>query len=445
MSATPADAPVEHVVDPLQPVPELADEEEVIFVVGKKASELDAVFQLQSEAIKSDPSMKFVRNVHYALVECDKELQRIPLDAFALGLKVQACADDPGALSEDFIFSLLLATGTLNRTTIDVGADCTADPLVVLQEAEAQGLGVRLMLPENAMTIESVAEYIERLERYSELWINMGSGNFSLTPLDGYLEYKFALAVGHQPKEITSNAEMKLLFTDTVPLEVMDHIKARLDVVIERELGGADYFEGEIQKMAGALHLKETELREARFKMLEEELDSRTPVPNLIRATSKMTGLSIPDAAGMIYELKNSVHAVLDKYLPKVEGEDVTEYTPSKAQLAFAESLVASLAAGFGGLNGLVAAWDSMSTKSQLKHVIDLDRGAIEPAAGAQLAAAQMGVEGKVAALAVAEFTGMLGSILRAGGAISEIGLERPKPVAEPQPTNASGIIIAVG
>ncbi|MCS7527168.1 hypothetical protein N0609_12705 [Pseudomonas aeruginosa] len=427
------------------PAEEVSVQPEQPFVIGKTASELDAVFQAQSEAIKADPGLKFERTVHYALVECDTELQRIPLDALSLGLSVRASQDDPDALDENFIFSLLLATGTLSRCTIDVGPNCTVDPQLVLNEAEAQGLNVRLMLPPSPETVDAVVSYVDRLESYSALWLSMSSGNFSLTPLDGYLEYKFSVALGHTPKEITNNREMKLLFTDEVPVEVMDYIKARLDQVIERELGGDDFFVSEAQKLGGALRLKEAELREARKRMLEEELDARTPVPNLIRATSKMTGLSIPDAAGLIYELKNSFHSVLDKYLPKEADESLEDYTPSRAQKAFAHNLVSALGGAFGGADGLLGAWDQLSAKSQLKQLVDLDRGAVEPSPSARGAAEVIGVDGKVAALAAAEFVGMLGSILKAGGAISEIGLEKPQPVAEPVSVQPASNIIAVG
>ncbi|MFL1449361.1 hypothetical protein ACI77O_13270 [Pseudomonas tritici] len=445
MTANLGDEPVVQTVDPQEPVAADVGQPEPQFVVGKTASELGVVFKSQSNAISADPSLKFVRNVHYTQVECDIELQFIPLDALSLGLTVKADASDPSALCEHFIFSLLLATGTLNRAFIDVGPDCDVDPQIVLEEAEAHGLNVRLMLPESPTTIDSVRAYVERLEAYSVLWLAMGSGNFSLTPLDGYLEYKFSVAVGHTPKEITTNLEMKMLFTDDVPMEVMDFIKDRLDVVIDRVLGGDEYFVGEVKKLAGALALKDAELREARIRMLEEELDARTPVPNLIRSASKMSGLSIVDAAGMIYELKNSIHAVLDKYLPKGEGEDATAFTPSAAQMEFAKNLVGVLGSAFGGQDGLIAAWNGLSEKTQLSKVIDLDRGAVEPSEAAKLAADTLGVDGKVAALAMAEFTGIFGSILRAGGAISEIGLEKPKPVNEPTPPAPSGLIIAVG
>jgi len=445
MSTPLGGAPVVQVVDPQNLDAESVKAPEQTFVVGKSASDLDMVFQSQSDSVRADATTKFARTVHYALVECDTELQRIPLDALSLGLKARASDDDPDVLHDDFIFSLLLATGTLSRTTIDIGPDCSIDPSVVLQEAEAQGLNVRLMLPSEASSIASVENYVERLERYAAIWLTNSSGNFSLTPLDGYLEYKFSVAMGHTPKEITNNHEMKLLFTDEVPLEVMDYIKVRLDQVIDRELGGDDFFKAEVQKLGGALKLKEAELRSARRKMLEEELDSRTPVPNLIRATSAMTGLGLADAAGMIYELKNSVHAVLDKYLPKGEGETAEEFTPSKAQIEFAQNLVAALASGFGGTEQLVAAWDQLSSTSQLKHLVDLDRGVVAPSPAASRAAETIGVEGKVAALAGAEFVGILGSIAKVGGAISKIGLERPEPVAEPLPVAPASNIIAVG
>ena len=76
----------------------------------------------------------------------------------------------------------------------------------MLEEAEAQSLNVRLMLPSDPSTIESVEAYIERLERYSVLWLGNKHASFSLTPLDGYIEYKFAVALGHTPKDITNHA-----------------------------------------------------------------------------------------------------------------------------------------------------------------------------------------------------------------------------------------------
>jgi hypothetical protein len=47
----------------------------------------------------------------------------------------------------------------------------------------------------------------------------------------------------------------------------------------------------------------------------------------------------------------------------------------------------------------------------------------------------------KVTALAAGEFAALIGSILKTGKAIDEIGIERPQPVVEVTPSN----IIAVG
>lgn len=408
-------------------------------IIGKSASELEAIFEQQSQAIKENPGLKFERTVSYALVSCDTELKRIPLDARSIGLAVKASSDDPASLDEDFVFSLLLATGTLSHSTIDVPADSDVDPQLVLEEAEAQGLNVRVMLPDNPVSIEAVKGYVELLESYATLWLSQSSGNFALSPLDGYLEYKFQLALGYQAQQITTNPEMQQLYTDTVSDEVMDFIKGRLDVVIEKELGGEDYFRDHVANIGAALHLKQKELRDARRRMLEEELDYRTPVPNLIRATSKLTGLSIADAAGMIYEIKNSIHTVLDKYLPKREGEAAD--TPGAAQTDFASGIVSVLSAALGGNQQLLSAWDSISRATQLNKCIDVDRGVAEPAESAKRAAVQLEVDPKVAALAGAELAAFLGSILKAGGAIETIGIEKPTPLSEPAKSN----IIAVG
>lgn len=408
-------------------------------VSGKAASELDEIFEKQSQAIKASPGLKFDRDVSYVLVECDTELKRIPLDAKSIGLAVKASPDDAGALDESFIFSLLLVTGTLNQCTIDVPSDSSVEPSLVLEEAEAQGLNVRLLLPERAESVEDVARYAEQLTTYSTLWLTMQSGTFSLAPLDGYLEYKFASALGHKPDQITSNPEMQALFTDTLSVEAMDFIKGQLDDVFERELGGDQYFLDQVSKVGAAIHLKQVELREARRAMLEQELDARTPVPNLIRATAQMTGLSIPDAAGMIYEIKNSIHTVLDKYLPKVEGEG--DHDAGAAQVQFAENISSALAAAFGGKENLVAAWDSLSTRTQLKQTVDLDRGNAEPSDAAKRAATHLELSPKVAALAAAEFTGLIGTVLQAGKTIDKIGLERPVQIVEPSQSN----IIAIG
>lgn len=410
---------------------------EIIF--GKTASELDQLFEEQSQQIQATPGLKFERTVSYVLVECDTELKRIPLNAKAIGLCVKADPENPDELAESFIFSLLLVTGTINQCTIDVPLDCKVPPEVVLQEAEAQGLNVRLLLPENTHQIEPVRQYADALDQYAGLWLQMQSGNFAVAPLDGYLEYKFARALGHQPEQITNNPEMQALFTDTLNEEAMNFIKSRLDKVIEEELGGDQFFVEQVEKVGAAFHLKNMELRNARREMLIQELDLRTPVPNLIRSVAKLSNLNIADAAGMVYEIKNSVHTILDKYLPRTEEEPLEK--PAAAQIEFAESICGVLEAAFGGKDKLVDAWNQLSTVTQLKVTVDLDRGAVEPSDAAKNAGSKLDVEAKVAALALAELTAMFGSILCAGKAIDDIGLKRPTTVAEPKASN----IIAVG
>ncbi|MBJ2215850.1 hypothetical protein JFT64_27845 [Pseudomonas carnis] len=408
-------------------------------IIGKKASELEAIFEQQSQAIKASPGLKFERSISYASVVCDKELERIPLDALSLGLAVAASEDDEGMLDERFVFSLLLAASTLHRTTIDVPADSVVDPQLVLEEAESHGLSVRVLLPDSPVSVDSVRGYVELLLRYTSLWLSQSSGNFSLSPLDGYLEYKFQIALGHQPEQTTTDPEMQAFFTDGLAPEAMDFIKEQLDAVIERDLGGPEYFQEQIAKMGAAMHLKQVELQEARRQMLEQELDQRTPVPNLIRVTSKLTGLSTVDAAGMIYELKNGIHAVLDKYLPPQEGEE--QFKAGRHQVTFAENIVSLLGSALGGHDHLLAAWDELSTSTQLKQTVDLDRGVTAPSEAAVRAAEHLTVSAKVTALAAGEFAALIGSILKTGKAIDEIGIERPKPVVEVTPSN----IIAVG
>lgn len=411
------------------------------WVIGKQASELEAIFEQQSQALKQDSALKIERTVHYALVECDTDLKRIPLDAKSMGFAVQPSEDDPSAIDERVIFSLLLATGTLSQNSIDVPADSRLDPAVVLEEAEAQGLNVRVMLPDSPSTIESVVGYSDLLERYAMLWLANERANFTLTPLDGYLEYKMQAALGYQAPQITSNEEMQELFTSPLVPEVMDYIKQRLDVVIQEALGGDEFFAEQVKRVGEALHLKRVELMQARRRMIEEELDARTPVPNLIRLTSKLTGLEIPDAAGLVFELKHSIHTVLDKYIPKDDSEPVNQV--GAAQLELAGKIVAMLGAGFGGQEALVKAWDGISAATQLKHKFDLDRGTHEPSDFAKGLSSFAGVEPKVGALAAGEFVAFFGGLLKAGGAIPEIGLEKPVPVLA-APANTSNII-AIG
>tara|TARA_R110001606_G_scaffold398765_2_gene578811 strand:- start:67974 stop:69206 length:1233 start_codon:yes stop_codon:yes gene_type:complete len=408
------------------------------FLAGLKASELNQIFEKQANEIKLNQAEKFDRNVAYTQVECDVELMRVPLDAASVGLAPSL--DETGeALCENFVFSLLLITGTLNQCTIDVPADCSIDPALVLSEAEQQSLNVRVLMPDDTSCIEPVRAYADLLAKYSTLWLRQGSGTYSLSPLDGYLEYRFARALGHTPDQITRNSEMQALFTDSVSDEAMDYVKSRLDQVIEHELGGDEYFREQVDLIASAIHLKNTELRNARLQMLEQELDSRTPVPNLIRAVASLTGLAIPDAAGMVYEIKHGIHTVLDKYLPRAEGDDIK--APSPKQLDLASGIGSAFVSALGGQAAFNAVWGEIAKVTQLKSSVDVDRGVEPPSEIAVKAADSLGVEPKVAALAIAELTGMFGSILKAGKAIETLGIEKPAEVK----TTAQSNIIAVG
>lgn len=407
-------------------------------VYGKKASELEAIFVKLREANNQTGAARVERDTHYVAVHCDEELQMIPSNAKSLGLVARAEDENPAELHESVIFSLLLATGSLNHCTLDVLPGSKIEPEAVLREAESHGLNVRLLLPENPEDPEALEQYCDLLEQYCTQWFSMNGSTFAVVPLDGYLEYKFMQAAGHQPKQITTNPEMQALFTDTISDTSMDYIKSRLDLVIERELGGEEYFKEQLAKVGGAVQLKQKELRDARWRMLEQELDSRTPVPNLIRSVSAMTGLALPDAAGMVYELKQGIHAVLDKYLPR--SEDEKEDEPAAVQIAFAEKIVGAFAAALGGEEELVGAWNQLSQTTQLAKVIDLDRGALEPSEGASRAAVAIGTEPKVAALAAGELAAMLGAVLKAGKAIDDIGLDRAQKITSP-----TSNIIAVG
>ena len=85
--------------------------------------------------------------------------------------------------------------------------------------------------------------------------------------------------------------------------------------------------------------------------------------------------------------------------------------------------------------------WGEIAKVTQLKSSVDVDRGVEPPSEIAVKAADSLGVEPKVAALAIAELTGMFGSILKAGKAIETLGIEKPAEVK----TTAQSNIIAVG
>ncbi|MDM1441492.1 hypothetical protein [Pseudomonas aeruginosa] len=205
--------------------------------------------------------------------------------------------------------------------------------------------------------------------------------------------------------------------------------------------GTEDAFNEILEKVAKAIHLKQAQFRDSRARILEEELDLRTPLPNLIRMVSKSTGLSLSNAAGMLYELKHGVHTVLDKYLPPdepaVEGQATPPVNTRQAKLA--NALGAAFAAAFG-IDEMDQVWAGVESTLQVQERINLDHGTVQPGSVASRIAVAMDVEPKVAALATGEFLSMIRAVLEAGNHVSPPPPSAPKPVPSP----ASGLI-AVG
>lgn len=408
-------------------------------IKGKKASELEVIFQQQSDHLRADPDAKpFERVVQYVDVECDITLTRVPLDTKSIGIRVKADADDCKAISDDFVFSLLLASGTTSSVAIEVPFDCTVEPARVIEEAESHGFLLRLTVPENAQSITpEVDSFVGQIQAYGSLWLASGQSNIRLAPIDGYLEYLFGRAAGHQPKQITTDEEMQVLYTDSLSEEVMEYVKTKIEALIREHLGDDDDLRAYIEKIGKAMHLKNEQLRAARTDMLEAELDLRTPVPNLIRMVTAMTGLRIADAAGMLYELKRGIHTVLDKYLPpEEEGATV-----SARQVAFAKAVTDTLSAAFGGEEVLKSAWAEVESATQLKVIVDLDRDLAEPSSAAVRMSQAVAVSPKIAAMAAGEFVSVFGAILVTGGVLERLEPATPVKVEMAKPSG----IIAVG
>lgn len=298
--------------------------------------------------------------------------------------------------------------------------------------------------------------------------------NIRVSPIDGYMEYLLYAELGYKPKVISTDEMMNMLYTDTMSEVVMDHVKACIEEVVIEVLG-PDFMKDLVVNTVKALHLKDLQFMEARANILEAELDTRTPFPNMIRILSETTGLRGADAAGLLFELKNAIHTVLDKYLPpdpvvepepkpgvatapsskamsadgvqqvdpraKVLAEDSSkrvQATNSKqADLARALCLMASSVAG--GPEALKSVWASIESATQLDQRINLDRETTLPSLAACRVADAIGVAPKVAALAAGELATLIQVVLEAGGAI-----EPPPPPAPPKPTPPSGLI-AVG
>lgn len=420
-------------------------------VAGKNASELEAIFNQQSELLRDPASnaQPFARTVQYVDVECDMTLTRVPLDAMAIGLRVKADAACPESLSDDFIFSLLLASGTTSSVFIEVPHDCTVDAARVLEEAESHGFQVRLTVPANAQSITPEVEaFVSKIQAYGSLWLSSAQSNIRLAPIDGYLEYLLGRAAGHQPQQITTDEDMQVFYTDSMSEEVMEYVKRHIDDLITEHVGGPDELRAYIEMVGKAMHLKSMQFRQARVSMLEEELDLRTPIPNMIRTVSAMTGLSIPDAAGMLYELKRGFHEVLDKYLPAELDEAQTEklgtevrLERSEKQVQFAKSITNAFSSAFGGDDALKAAWQAIQQATQWDVRVDVDRGITEPSAAAHRVAETVGVSPKVAALAAGELSTFVTTVFEIGGLVPPTDPEPTKVVKTVEPSG----LIAVG
>lgn len=442
-------------------------------VFNKKVSELRALFEEQHRQIREEGAEKPKRDVAYQSVICDEQLNQIPLDARSIGLLVQADDQNPAMLSENFEFSLILAMGSSSPGTIDVPFDTSVDTREILYQAESAGFGVNLLPPANATVINAEVEaYCDLIRDYGRISLHGQSCNIRVSPIDGYMEYLLYAELGYKPKVISTDEMMNLLYTDTMPEVVMDHVKACIaEVVIE--VLGPDFMKDLVVNTVKALHLKDLQFMEARASILEAELDTRTPFPNMIRILAEATGLRGADAAGLLFELKNAIHTVLDKYLPsdpvvepepenstassaevknadgvqqvdpeeKVPAEDsgmrVRAPNTKQADLAKALCLMASSVAG--GPDALKAVWASIESATQLDQRINLDRETTLPSLAAGRVADALGVAPKVAALAAGELATLLQVVLEAGGAI-----EPPPPPATPKPTPPSGLI-AVG
>ncbi len=444
-------------------------------VFNKKVSELRAAFEEQSRLIREEGAEKPKRNVAYQAVICDEQLNHIPQDARSLGLLVQADELDPTMLSENFEFSLILAMGSSSPGTIDVPFDTSVDTREILYQAESAGFGVNLLPPANAKIINAEVEaYCDLIRDYGRISLHGQSCNIRVSPIDGYVEYLLYAELGYKPKVISTDEMMNMLYTDTMSEVVMDHVKACIEEVVIEVLG-PDFMKDLVVNTVKALHLKDLQFMESRASILEAELDTRTPFPNMIRILAETTGLRGADAAGLLFELKNAIHTVLDKYLPPdpvVEAEpEAVDSTASTAEamnadgvqqvdleatvpedgsgkrvrapntkqadLARALCLIANSVAG--GPEALKAVWASIESATQLDQRINLDRETTLPSLAAGRVADALGVAPKVAALAAGELATLVQVVLEAGGAI-----EPPAPPAPPKPIPPSGLI-AVG
>lgn len=453
----------------------IPEEYRYTYVFNKTVSELRVEFEKQLHMIRDEGAESPRKNVAYQAVVCDDQLKHVPLDARSIGLLAQADENDPTMLSENFEFSLILATGgTLTSGTIDVPFNTTVDCLEILNQAESAGFGVNLLPPAGATTInDDIIAYCNLIREYGRISLASPHSNIRVSPIDGYMEYLLYAQLGYKPAVISTDEMMNLLYTDAMSEPVMDHVKACIEEVVYDVLG-SDFEKALLEQTAKAIHLKNLQFQAARADILESELDTRTPIPNMIRILAEVTGLRVADAAGLLFELKNSIHTVLDKYLPPdasptpTSSEAGTEDAhasgdphivqmvdpsnssseslsgkrvrgPNSQQATLAKALCTMVSSVVGGPEALKLLWQTIEYSTQLNERINLDRETTAPSQAAIQVSRAVGVAPKVAALAAGELATFAQVILEAGGAI-----EHAPPPKPPKPAPPSGLI-AVG
>ena len=402
---------------------------------GMTCSKLEQIFNSQAQAAR-DEGTTFTREVSYVDVVCDISLTRIPLDAKEISFRVLPSPENQAQLSDEVMFSLILAQGSLNSVYLDVPYDSTVEPSEILNTAESAGFGVNLIPPKApALDSKELGMYCELLRAYGAEWLGSPQSNIRVAPIDAYIEYKLGVAAGLKPLVISTDQMITSLYTETLGMEAMDAVKVVLDEVLLKHIGDDAAFEEQIRTTAKAVILKDRQYMQARAKILTEGLDQRTPTPNLIRLVSAHTGLAIPDAAGLLYELKRGIHTVLDKYLPGPKDKDGVMDSPRQA--AFAKMIADMATAAVGGKQQFDALWAETCQSAQVSDRINIDRGQVTPGPAATAVASALNTDTKTGALALIEAVLVIGSLFEAGGAVA------PTPVAEAKPTQSG--IIAIG
>lgn len=402
---------------------------------GMTCSKLEQIFNTQAQAAR-DEGTSFAREVSYVDVVCDISLTRIPLDAKEISFRVLPSPENQAQLSDEVMFSLILAQGSLNSVYLDVPFDSTVEPSEILNTAESAGFGVNLIPPKTpALDSKELGMYCELLRAYGAEWLGSPQSNIRVAPIDAYIEYKLGVAAGLKPVSISTDQMITSLYTETLGMEAMDAVKVVLDEVILKHIGDDSAFEEQILTTAKAVILKDRQYMQARAKILTEGLDQRTPTPNLIRLVSAHTELSIPDAAGLLYELKRGIHTVLDKYLPGPKDKDGVMNSPRQA--AFAKMIADMAVAAVGGKAQFDALWGEACASAQVADRINIDRGQVTPGPAVTAVATALNTDTKTGALALIEAALVIGSLFEAGGAVE------PAEVAEAKPTQSG--IIAIG